>query len=317
MVVATGSQPSIPPIDGLARDRVWTSEDLMTASELPASCVIIGGGAIGCESAAILAGFGRAVTLVEVADELLDGVVEPRVGACLRNRLDAIGVDVRVGAEVQAVQHGPDHHSVSFDGAPTARGEQLLVAAGTAPVWDDLGLDTLGIDEPDVDADFVVSGRDWLRAIGDVNARSPWTHGANHEAARLAELLTDGDARPEVSGMASCVFTDPPAASVGLTVADATSAGHDVITGSARYSDIARSSTDPGFDGVVVVVADRRTGALLGCSGVGPRFDDTVSIVSALLGAGSTLDDASRLVIPFPTMSQVLTPAFEDAIASR
>ncbi len=277
VVLATGSVPTIPPIDGLDRTRIWTSEDLMTATELPASCVIVGGGAIGCESAAILAGFGRRVTLVEAAPRLLSGAVAPEVSARLTDRLAELGVDVRLEAEVAAIHHGRDHDEVTLRGEDPVRGERVLVAVGQAPAWDGLGLDTIGIDDAAVDDDFVVAGVDWLRAIGDLDGRSPWTHGANHEAARLTELLTGSASRAQVRGMVSCVFTDPPVASVGLTAAAAADAGHDVVTGSARYSDVARSSTDRTCDGVVVVVADRPTGALLGCSGIGPRFEDTVA----------------------------------------
>ena len=317
VVIATGSKAVIPPIEGLDRDRIWTSDDLMTASELPASCVIVGGGVIGCESAAILAGFGSRVALVEGGDDLLDGLVDPTVAALLRERLCELGVDVRVGGDVERVtRRDGAEDEVQIDGGAVVTGDVVLVAVGQAPVWGGLGLDHIGLgdDAPDVDDDFVVAGIDWLRAIGDVDGRSPWTHAANHEAERLRELLTGERHRPHVEGMPNCVFTDPPVASVGMTAEQAEDAGYDVVTGSARSSDIARFATDRLFDGGAVVVADRRTGRLLGCSGIGARFDETISIVAALLASGTTLTEAARFIIPFPTMSQILTPAFEDAL---
>lgn len=319
VVLATGSDAVMPPIEGLDQQRCWTSEDLMTAEELPASSVIVGGGVIGCESAAILAGFGRRVVLVEAAHELLDGAVEPAVGEKLRQRLGQIGVEVWVGAEVTAIEHRDDDDVVRL-GEDDVAGSVVLMAVGQAPNWHGLGLDAIGIDaddKPEVDVDYRVAGRDWLRAIGDVDGRSPWTHGANHEADRLAELLTSQDPRPAVTGMPACIFTDPPAASVGLTAARAAEEGYDVVCGSANYSDVARWSTDRLFDGTVVVVADRSSGRLLGCSGVGARFDDTVSVVAALLRSHTTLEEATQFILPFPTMSQVLTPAFQSALDAR
>lgn len=320
VVVATGSEAVIPPIDGVERDRLWTSDDLMTATALPTSCVIVGGGVIGCESAAILAGFGTSVTLVEGDDHLLAGGVDPAVADALRDRLLELGIDVRLGAEVERIEHHDGADDVVHVPGGTVSGEVILMAVGQAPRWAGLGVDAIGLDAddaPDVDDRFVVAGLDWLRAIGDVDGRSPWTHGANHEAARLVELLSGEEARPDVEGMPNCVFTDPPAASVGLTAERAREAGHDVVTGTARYSDVARFTTDRLFDGTVVVVGDRSTGRLLGCSGIGARFDETVSIVAVLLRSHATVDDALRLVIPFPTMSQVLTPAFQDLSDKR
>lgn len=318
VVLATGSAAVVPPIDGLDRQRIWTSDDLMTAPTLPGSCVLVGGGVIGCESAAILAGFGTAVTLVEGEDHLLAGAVAPQVGELLGERLADLGVDVRTGNDVEAIEHRDGDDEVRIAGGEAVSGACVLVAIGQAPVWDGVGLERVGLDgRPDVDDDYVVGGLGWLRAIGDVDGRSPWTHAANHEAARLVELLTSDDARPEVPNMPSCIFTDPPVAAVGLTAAQARDAGHEVISGTARYSDIARYATDQTFDGLVVVVADRDTGALLGCSGIGPRFDDTISVVAALMRGGITVEEAARHIIPFPTMSQVLAPAFQAAADQR
>lgn len=317
VVLATGSAPVVPAIDGLDQERIWTSDDLMTAPTLPGSCVLVGGGVIGCESAAILAGFGTAVTLVEGEDHLLAGAVAPEVGELLGERLADLGVDVRTGNDVEAIEHRDGDDEVRIAGGEAVSGACVLVAIGQAPVWDGVGLERVGLDgRPDVDDDYVVGGLGWLRAIGDVDGRSPWTHAANHEAARLVELLTADDARPEVPNMPNCVFTDPPIGAVGLTAAQARDAGHEVICGTARYSDIARYVTDQTFDGMVVVVADRDTGELLGCSGIGPRFDDTVSVVAALMRGGITVEEAAQHIIPFPTMSQVLTPAFQ-AVADQ
>jgi dihydrolipoamide dehydrogenase len=191
----------------------------------------------------------------------------------------------------------------------------LLVATGQAPTWADVGLGAVGVDDdPEVDDDYRVAGLHWLRAIGDLNGRSPWTHGANHEARRLARLLLGDDPGPTTEQMAHCVFTSPPVGAIGLNAKAAAEAGHDVVVGTARYSDGARYSTDDLEDGVVVVVADRRTGELLGCSGTGDRFDDVIGVVAALFHCGATVHAAAELVLPFPTIGQVLTPAFRDAV---
>ena len=130
----------------------------------------------------------------------------------------------------------------------------------------------------------------------------------------MARIITGDEPGPTTERMAHCVFTSPPVGAIGLNADAAAEAGHDVVVGTARYSDVARYSTDGLDDGIVVVVADRRTGELLGCSGTGARFDDVIGTVAALFHCGATVQAAAELVLPFPTIGQVLTPAFRDAV---
>ncbi|MCO8126826.1 NAD(P)/FAD-dependent oxidoreductase [Acidimicrobiia bacterium EGI L10123] len=313
VVLATGSAPVVPPVDGLD-DVTWlTSDELMVADDLPESLLVLGGGAIGCEAATIMAGFDRPVTVVE-AGALLAGGVDVAVADRLAVQLRDSGIEVCTDAEMATVSETSGGIRATLSTGAAIEAAAMLVATGQAPRWSGLGLDHVGLDDdPAVDDEYRVEGRDWLRAIGDVNGRSPWTHGANHEARRLARLLTDTPPGSLTEQMAHCVFTDPPVAAIGLTAEAAADEGHDVVVGTARYSDVARYATDDLGDGVVVVVADRTTGAMLGCSGTGARFDDVIGIVAALLHCGCTVQDAAELVLPFPTIGQVLTPAFRDA----
>lgn len=312
VVLATGSSPVVPPVEGLDSVPWLSSDDLLVADELPESLVVLGGGAIGCEVATIMAGFGRQVTVIENG-RLLGGSVDPSVDEQLAGRLRSAGVDVRTDTELESVRAVEGGIRATAGGADIDAAA-ILVATGQSPRWSGLGLGSVGLDdEPDVDDRYRVAGLDWLRAIGDLNGMSPWTHGANHEARRLARLLVGEEPGPRTEHMASCVFTDPPVASVGLTAEAAREAGRDVVVGTSRYSDIARHSTDELEDGIVVVVADR-AGALLGCSGTGARFDDVIGVVAALQHCGATVHHAAELVLPFPTIGQVLTPAFRAAV---
>ncbi len=318
VVLATGGAPSVPPVDGLRLDddRVWTSERYLRAADLPARLVVIGGGAIGCELATVHAAFGDgAVTLLDHSS-LLGDDVDPDVRALVADALGDVGVDVRCDVEIERVDLTGDGVTVHLDDR-TIAADAVLVAAGKDPRWDGLGLDTVGIDDPTVDDDLRVGGLDWLSAIGDLNGRAPWTHGANHQAAWLADRLL-GTAWPagRMDDMPRCVFTNPPVASVGRTTLQAERDGLEVVRGVARYGDIARPTTDELGDGVVVVVADATTGRLVGCSGAGARFDEIISTFTAWLHAGSTVHDAARIVVPFPTVTQVLTPAVEQARAA-
>lgn len=313
VVLATGSSPVVPPIDGIDGVPTLTSDDLMTADELPESLLVLGGGAVGCEAATIMVRFGKQVTIVE-SGALLGGGVDPAVADRLAFQLGRTGIEVCTDTELTAVAGAPGGIRATLSTGASVDAAALLVATGQSPNWTDLGLDRLGIDgEPDVDEAYRVAGRDWLRAIGDLNGRSPWTHGADHEARRLARLLLGDEPGPPVDRMAHCVFTAPPVAAIGMTAGAAVEEGRDIVVGTSRYSDVARYATDELLDGLVVVVADRSTGELLGCSGTGARFDDVIGIVAALQHCGGTVQNAAELVLPFPTIAQVLTPAFRDA----
>lgn len=314
VILATGSSPVIPPVGGIDEVPHMTSDELMVADELPESLMILGGGPIGCEAASIMAGFGRPVTVVE-NDSLLGGTIDPAVADRVARQLRGRGVDVRTQRELAEVEHHEGGIRGRLDSGDVVSAAALLVATGQAPNWSELGLGSVGIDgDPEVDDEYRVDGHEWLRAIGDLNGRAPWTHGANHEARRLARLLVGRPPGPAQEQMAHCVFTDPPVAAIGLTAAQAAEQGIDVVVGTARYSDVARYATDDLEDGLVVVVADAGTGEILGCSGTGARFDDVIGVVAALRHCRATVQQASELVLPFPTIAQVLTPAFRDAV---
>lgn len=318
VVVATGGAPKRPPIDGVDHPRVWTSEDFYVADELPESLIVIGAGAIGCEVATIMAGFDRPVRLLDVSPTLLGGSVDDHVAELLAERLDELGVTLHLDADIDRIDHDADG-AVVHVGNGNFRADRVLVATGKRLRTDGLGLDTVGVDAADddgidVDDDLRVAGQDWLRAVGDVNGDSPWTHGANHEAERLWELLSGSDAvRPVETDMPNAVFTDPPVASVGLTAHAARDGGRPCVVGRARYSDTPRHSTDQLFDGSVAVVVGVDDERILGCSGIGAGIDDLVSIVTAWQVGDVDVRRASTMIIPFPTRAEVLGAAIRDA----
>lgn len=320
VVLATGGSASVPDLDGLDPDRIWTSDDLLTADRLPESLVVLGGGAIGCELATVQAGLGgpegrggRAV-VVEVSSRIGGPDLDDEVAELLCFTLEDRGVEVRTNADAERVEHTDAGVRLHLGDGTVVEAERLLVAVGKDPNWDGLGLEELGL-ETTVDDGLRVGDTDWLRAVGDLNGLAPWTHGANHQARWLADALA-GQAWPEgrQRHLPHGIFTLPPAAAVGLSAGEAAEQGLDVVRGVATYDDIARPMTDELGEGRVVVVVDRVTRKLVGCSGVGERFDEIVATFSVMLQQGLTADEAVRSVIAFPTVTQVLTPAVQAAL---
>lgn len=317
VIIATGAAPVSLDLPGLDHPDVWNSEDALTTSEQPTALLIVGGGAIGAELSEVFVRFGTAVTLLEASSQLVADAEED-VSAALTGHLERLGVSVVLDARLRSVAHRSDSVVAELEDGRSFPASRVLVAAGVAPRWAGLGLETIGVDAEGVvvGTDGAVGGRDWLWAIGDVTPYSAWTHGANYQARRLADRLRGRTwSGPDTTVMPRAIFTHPPVGTVGLSCRAATDLGFDVVVGSATYDAVARAVTDELVEGVAAVVVDRASGRLLGGSIMGERADDVIQVLSALMVGGVPIVEASRMVFAFPTISQVLEVALQDAAA--
>lgn len=266
IVIATGSRPVMPPIDGIDGVAVWTSDDALSANDQPRSVVVLGGGPVGCELAEMYAPWLESVVLVEHDDRLLaneDEEVSRYVAAHLRR----IGVDVRTGtrAEAVATASAPTaterdrHHpaggrrsrpvEVRLSDGEVVTCERLVVATGRNPDYEGLGLEVLGLSPGDsgaleVDEHCEVRGAPGVFALGDANGLAPFTHAAKYEARVLAAHLLGLDRRLDLRAVPRCVYTDPPVAGVGLTPQAAEEEGIDVLCARLDFSGAARAQSD-------------------------------------------------------------------------
>src|SRR5215210_2368748 len=275
VILAGGTLPAMPPIEGLDEiDDAWTNREATTATEVPDSMVILGGGVVGVEMSQAYGSLGAKVALVEGERKLL-----PREEwfACVQvqEALEQIGVDVRRGQNAERVSRAEDGKVTVHlaDGGETT-GDVLLVALGRTPQTQQLGLEDLGF-EPgkyvEVDEHYVVSGHDWLYAIGDVNGKALFTHMGKYQA-RIAtshvlgqdvavEHGADGPLAPRV------IFCDPQVAAVGHTSETADEAGLDVeiveveTSGNAGGSYYGRNAP-----GTCRLVIDRQRGVVIGAT---------------------------------------------------
>ncbi len=318
VVVATGASPVMPPVDGLDSIPYWTSEDALTSNELPERLLILGGGAIGCELADVYRSYGSHVTLVEAADRLLDELDTPVADRYTELMADR-GIEVLAGVELESVERRDGEIIGRLSDGAMLRHTHLLVATGTTPRLEGLGLDRLQLDQGAITSGAPtrpIGGTDWLWAIGDVNDRSPYTHGANAEArAIVAEIVGHGP-RP-VGVMPHCVFTSPPAATVGSTLERAVADGIDAYRVEADYAEVARTTTDELVDGKVALTVERTTGAIIGFSGAGPAVDELVAAATILVHTRTTVEAAADIVFAFPTISEVLDVLLSRALDRR
>ncbi|HXH78505.1 NAD(P)/FAD-dependent oxidoreductase [Nocardioides sp.] len=313
VVLNTGTEPLVLPIDGLDQTPYWTNRDVVQVTELPASLAIIGGGPIGCEIAQAMARFGVEVTVLEMADRLL-AVEEPESSALVTRVFDDEGITVHTGVEISRVDH--DAGFTVTAGDLRVEAERLLVAAGRSDNVTDIGLEAVGLDPsaPRVETDERMRAGEKLWAIGDITGHGRFTHVSSYQAeVAKADILGEDGPIADYRAVSRVTFTDPEIGSVGLSEEQASKQGLDVRTGFADISGSARGWLDgAGNLGHIKLVADASTGLLVGASAVGPTGGDLVALLALAIHAKVPPSTVRRMHFAFPTYHGSVMTALDD-----
>jgi pyruvate/2-oxoglutarate dehydrogenase complex dihydrolipoamide dehydrogenase (E3) component len=313
IVIATGSEPVTPPIDGLDQigDRRWTSDDALTTTDRPARLAILGAGVIGCELAYLFARFGTEVHLLD-SEEVAFPDLHEEIGQVIDGGLEAAGVRVRRGRSAVEFKRRGGNVRIRLDNGATLATDRVIVATGRRARRSGLGLESLGLD-PDQPLPVDHTGRvqcpGSVWAVGDVADKGQYTHLANHHGLVVANQLT-GDATRRFDDVVTpaCMFTDPPMLTVGPTRSEV---DDDVVWATADLSEIARWSTDDHPGGFLAVAARRSTGTIIAAHGAGPKFDELVHALVVAIDGAIPVERLSRSILPFPTMGEILGPIYE------
>ncbi|HEX2026701.1 MAG TPA: NAD(P)/FAD-dependent oxidoreductase [Nitriliruptorales bacterium] len=315
VIVATGSSPLLPPIDGLRETRVWGNRAVTSLKEVPRSLLVLGGGAVGVEIAQAWRWLGvEQVTIVELFDRLL-AREEPFAGRQLRQRFEAIGIAVLTGARVIKVHRDRDDTPVvaTLEDGRQLSADEILVAVGRDPNTRDIGLETVGLQgggpletDDQLHAKGVTGG--WLYAVGDVNGKALFTHQGKYQARLVGDIIA-GQQREDwadVHAVPRVVFTDPQVAAVGLTEQQAREEGLEPrilqvdLTSAAGGKLLGKDVT-----GTAQLVVDPARRVVVGATFTGPGVGELLHAATIAIVSEVSLDRLWHAVPAFPTVSEV------------
>jgi mercuric reductase len=307
IIVASGTAPAPVAIPGIDDVPVLTSTTAMEMENLPASLLVVGGGFIGCELAQMFARAGVAVTLI-TRSRLLPQA-EPEIGEALAGVFNEEGLTVIGGAAYRVIRRTPMGVALTVDVAgrvETIAAERILIAAGRRPNTSDLGLEDVGVT---LAADGAVKVDEHMRtsrpgtyAAGDVTGRDQFVYMAAYGAKIAAENAIKGDTRAyDATAMPWVVFTDPQAAGVGLTEAEARAQGLDVRTSTLDLAHVPRALAARDTRGLIKLVAEKGTDRLLGAHVLAPEGGETIQTAAMAIKGGLSVAALAETLFPYLT----------------
>ena len=319
VVVAVGSTSKRPPLPGLDGVRVWTNREATLARELPKSLVVLGGGPTGCELSQVYVRFGVPVTIVQSGDRLMP-TEHPRNAETVAKLLRRDGVDVRLGVRATAARGaaGADGADViDLDDGTTAEGHAILLAVGRSFPLDDLGLEHYGLDTSErtaIPRDGRLRIAEGLWLIGDPAGPELHTHQAHYQGELAIRIALGQDVKPDYRALPRATYTEPEAASVGLTLDQAKSAGIDAVEFVADFASSSRGYALEADLGHLTVTFDRKTREMIGAAMACPDASAAIHECVLAIRAHVSVEVLADTIHAFPSTSRILNGLFAEAV---
>jgi pyruvate/2-oxoglutarate dehydrogenase complex dihydrolipoamide dehydrogenase (E3) component len=313
LIIATGTEPVVPPIDGLSDVDYWTNREAIEAKDVPSSLVVLGGGAIGCELAQVFARFGSDVIVVEGQSHLLS---MEEVEACelLQDTFAAEGITVATGAKATSVTNEDGKICVHLQKGEDVSGERLLVATGRKADLAVLNVQAAGLDAKAkfIEVDDHLRAGEGLWALGDVTGKGLFTHIAMYQAAIVVKDILGEDLVPaDYTALPRVTFTDPEVGAAGLTEAKAREQGIDVAVGKSDIASSTRGWIHKG-QGFIKLVADRERGVLVGATSAGPCGGEVLSMLALAIHARVPVKTLGTMIYAYPTFHRAIENAVHE-----
>jgi dihydrolipoamide dehydrogenase len=312
-IIATGSYPLRPPIEGIDSARCVDSTGLLAQTEVPRRLVVLGGGIIGCEFASIFQRFGSEVTIIEMLPTLIP-MEDEDAAKELAKQFGKRGIQLHLDSRCDRVEETGDGLRVQFNGDQTVECDLMLVATGRGPVVDDLGLAGIGVE---FDKRTGIAADEHRRttvphiyAVGDCAGYWQLAHTAFREGEVAAENAMGHDAVVDNRGVPRPIYTDPEVAAVGLTEKEAREQyGDDVAVGTFPWVANARAVMQNETVGWVKSIHETHYGELLGIVMIGPHVTDLIEAGVVALDAESTVETVADGMAAHPTLSEAVKEA--------
>jgi dihydrolipoamide dehydrogenase len=316
IVIAVGSVPAVPSIEGLDDVDAWTNREATSARELPASIVILGAGPTGIEMAQVFARYGVRTVLVSSSARVnphghapnsvfLEEVLKAD-GVDLRTDLRAVRIDARAGTD--------GAHVVELSDGSSVEGHEIMLAVGRRLPLEDLGLENVGIDvaEGDLPVGPDLRIAEGIFVAGDVAGPEMHTHVAHYQGEMAVRIALGDDVRPDYRAIPRAVYTDPEVAGVGLSLEQASAEGFDAFEETADLASTAKGYVAEA-SGHVTIVVDRSSHTLLGAFIAGPAASEVIHEAVLAIKTRTPLDVLADTIHAFPTTARVLGTLFGQA----
>ncbi|WP_426593208.1 dihydrolipoyl dehydrogenase family protein [Cellulomonas sp. McL0617] len=306
VVLATGSEPVIPPVPGLRElEGIWTNREATSMTAVPRHLLVLGGGAVGVEMAQAVRSLGGEVSLV--SDRVLGREPAP-LGDALAEALRRDGIELHLGVPASSAHRDGDDYVLTLEDGRELRGDRLLVATGRRPRTQGIGLESVGIelDPHGIPVDSSLRAGDRLWAVGDVTGLLLFTHVGKYQADVVAANILGEPRVARYTAVPRVVYTDPPAAAVGATEAP--------FSATAMISEVARTATYTRAyaesNGFLTLLSDG--GRLTGAYALGPEAGEWLQQATLAIRAEVPLDVLRDTIQPFPSFSEIYGAALKN-----
>lgn len=316
VIIATGSSPNTLPgleIDG---QTIMTSEEALEMDELPESIIIVGGGVIGIEWASMLVDFGVKVSVLEYASAILpteDEEISKEALKQLRKKGIEFFTDTEVLGDSVTIDNGVTIQAKIDGETKTFEADRLLVSVGRKPNVDNIGLDNTDIETERgaIKVNSVNQTKEsHIYAIGDVIGGMQLAHVASHEGILAVEHIANEQPEPiQYDHVASCVYSNPEIASVGLTEKQAKEQGYELEVGKFPFKAVGKALVHGDSEGFVKIISNKENQDILGIHMIGPHVTDMVSEAGLAMVLDATPWEIGETIHPHPTLSEVIGEA--------
>jgi dihydrolipoamide dehydrogenase len=319
ILIATGSKPAALPGITLDGDRLGSSTEALSYSEVPKHLVVIGAGYIGLELGSVWRRLGSRVTVLEYLDRILFGV-DAEIAAEAKKLFEKQGLEFRLSCQVRAARVEKNQCVVEAEGQGPLVCDRVLVAVGRVPNTEHLGLESVGIERHakgfvPVNEHFATSA-DGVYAIGDVVTGPMLAHKAEEEGVACVEHIVTGHGHVNYDAIAAVVYTHPEIAAVGKTEEQLKEMAVNYRKGVFPFRGNGRARTLGQVEGSIKVLADATSDRLLGVHILGPHAGDLINEAAAAMAFGATSEDLARTCHVHPTLGEALREAAL-AVANR